>query len=125
MARPVTVTVEGELPLRAGATYPGVVCGIEKKSKPQHLQVKLRNLDPKQEGRVHEITLLLPVRPSGKTAAFFRAVGEKVEIGRAIPVRSAVGKVVKMKFGSSPEGSVDVVSFEPPAKEIKNDTEPE
>jgi len=117
MARQVTVKVEEYPRVRAGQICPGVVCDIEKKPKPKRLLVKLRNLHPRQDGRVHEVVLPLPLRPGGITAEFFRAVGQNVEIGRTIPLRDAVGKAVRIKFGPSSDGHVEVVSFESPAKE--------
>ena len=123
MARQVTVKVEGHRAVREGELYPGIVCNIEKKSK--RLQVTLRNLDPDQDGREHELSLRLPVRPSGRTAAFFKAVGQEVEVGKTLALRDAIGKVVRMKFGPSPEGGMGIVSFEPLVKETKNGAEPE
>jgi hypothetical protein len=125
MARQVTVKVEDYPLVTVGQTCPGLVSGIEKKSKPPRLRVQFRNLHPKQDGRMHEVMLPLPLRPGGITADFFRAVGQELDVGRTIPVRSAVGTVVRMKFGSSADGQVEVVSFEPPAKENRNAAEHE
>lgn len=125
MARQVTVKVEAYPSVRAGKVYPAVVCDIEKKSKPQRLCVRLRNLHASQDGRVHEVTLPLPLRPGGITADFFRAVGQNVEIGTAIALRDAVSKEARIKFGTSSDRRVDVVSFEPPLKENRNAAEPE
>ena len=125
MARQVTVKVEEYPPVRAGQICPGIVCDIEKKAKPKQLLVKLRNLHPRQDGRVHEVSLPLPVRPGGITADFMRAAGQNVGIGRTIPLRDTVGKAVRIKFGPSSDGRVEVVSFQPPAKENRNAAEHE
>ena len=125
MARQVTVKVEEYPPVRAGQICPGIVCDIEKKAKPKQLLEKLRNLHPRQDGRVHEVSLPLPVRPGGITADFFRAVGQNVEVGRNIVLRDAVGKTVRIKFGPSADGHVGAVSFQPPAKENRNAAEHE
>ncbi|MCH7720076.1 MAG: hypothetical protein IH988_03680 [Planctomycetes bacterium] len=79
--RKVTVKMVAYGPLEMGKLYRLIVFHIEKKSRKKCLQVRLRNLDPNQDGRVHELELPLPVLPDGRTAAFLRACGADLEVG--------------------------------------------
>ena len=125
MARKETLKVQEGPPVRAGQMYPAVLCHIEKKPRPTRVVVRLRNLHPKHEGRVHEVTLPLPLHTYGVAADFFRAVGQNVEAGDDIVLRDTVGKNLRIKFGPTSDGSVAIVSFEPPAEEKTNAAEHE
>ncbi|MCA9182863.1 MAG: hypothetical protein KDA51_15485 [Planctomycetales bacterium] len=111
MARKVTVKVEADVPLHAGREYRVVVCHIEKKTKPQRLEVDLRNLHANHEGRMHRAVLPLPLRSYGCTAGFFRAVGEELITGREFAIRDAIGKVLAVTFGESSNAGQEIISF--------------
>jgi hypothetical protein len=100
-----------------GELYPGLVFHMEKKSKA--LLVRIRNLHPQQEGRVHELEFALPVLPESRAAEFLRAAGIAVAAGARVELRGLLGKTVLMQFGPGRDGKLDVVSFTKP-KENKS-----
>ena len=100
MPRKETLTVADFPPIRPGRRYPVLVFHIERKGHPFGLAVRLRHLDPDQDGREEVVELTLPVRPSGRTASFFAACGEQIAAGRKIAIAEAIGKVIYVTFGS-------------------------
>ena len=122
MPRKETVTVEDFPPIRPGRRYEVFVYHIEKKRRPSGLLIRLRHLDPDQDGREEVVELTLPVRPSGHTASFFAACGEQIAVGRKIAIAKAIGKVIYVTFGST-RGVMTIETFE--SKEIDDGADAE
>lgn len=88
----------------------------------KHLRVVIENLDNSQLGRLHDISLPLPVRPGSRTSRFLTSTGQDADtVGNRIVVGCIVGAVVGMRFYSS-DGSDKDIEFEriEPAAEDKD-----
>ena len=125
MSRKVVVKVEDYAPLQPGQAYRLIVFHIERKARGQCIEAALRNVEPEHDGRVHRVVLPLPVRPAGRSAEFFRAVGQEVAVDKSIALRDAVGKAVLGFFGPSANGDLEIMSFRPVSKEAQDAAEPE
>ena len=124
MPRKWTLQIEG-WPALAAAFYLMKVLGISKSKSPAGLLVEPEQLDKSQAGRRHTVSLPLPCRPEGLTAAFFRAAGLDVSIGTVTPA-DAVGAILKIRLEPAPDGKgYQAVAFEPVRKEPKDEHAPE
>jgi hypothetical protein len=78
----------------------------------KHLCIVIENLDNSQLGRLHDISLPLPVRPGSRTSRFLTATGQDAKtVGKQICLGDIVGAVVGMRFSSS-DGSDKDIEFE-------------
>ena len=119
-----TLKIEG-WPALPVAFYLMKVLGISKSKSPAGLQVELEHLDKSQAGRRHTVSLPLPCRPEGLTAAFLKAAGLDVSIGTVTPA-DAVGAILKIRLEPAPDGKgYQAVAFEPVRKEPKDEHAPE
>lgn len=100
--------------LCVGRRYPLRVVNVRPSRDPSGLLVCLENLDPAQQGRIHECLLPLPIHPDGPGAAFFRSCGIEAAVGSKITPRDAIGGVLAVRFRHSADGKDFVIaSFEP------------
>jgi len=112
-------------PALAAAFYLMKVLGVSKSKSPAGLLVEPEQLDKSQAGRRHTVSLPLPCRPEGLTAAFFRAAGLDVSIGTVTPA-DAIGTILKARMEPAPDGKgYQAVAFEPVRKEPKDEHAPE
>jgi len=91
--------------------------GIIRKAvnKVTFLDVTIENLHPTQLGRIHEMSLPLPIRPSRyhRTCAFLIACGIDASIdGMRIDLDEVAGTTVNMRFGALEEDGSQQVDFE-------------
>jgi len=93
------------------------VVKLERMPGKKALRVALEHLHKDQEGHVRSMLLALPIRPNGRTGAFFSSCSCNVEVGAAIPAGDVIGETIKVKFGASPDGGREVVTFKPCKKE--------
>ena len=95
------ITVEEWPPLRKSELYKGVVKSIASNRKGKKLDVTIENLDPTQLGRIHQLTLPLPIHPGSTTSLFLSACGtDASHIGKRVCLDDVVGATVGMIFGS-------------------------
>lgn len=119
------ITVKGWPNLRKSKLYKGIIRKAENKT--QHVDIEVENLDPTQLGRIHEMHLPLPVRPSKyhRTCAFLMACGIDATIDRtSIDLNEIVGVTVGMRFGTvAQDGSqqIDLERIEDPSR-LQTDT---
>jgi hypothetical protein len=108
-----TVTVEPWPDLKPGRLYKGRVRAIAIDKAGNQLDLTVENLDPLQQGRLHEIDLPLPVRPGNPTAAFLTACGiDANETGTTIDLDQIVGCVVGLRSRPPAAGQVEAFEFE-------------
>jgi hypothetical protein len=93
--------------------YKGLV--REAVKSPGKAHVVIENLDPTQLGRIHEIDLPLPPRPSQyhKTCSFLMACGmDASSDGVSIDLNEIVGITVGMRFGDFAQDGSEQIDFE-------------
>jgi hypothetical protein len=114
MPRKWEETVKPFEPLKENHRYLLQVSGVSKCSKAAICLTLEHVAGHSQAGRVHTLTLPLPIRPDGLTAEFFRAVGIQVQVDTKVAPKDAFGRQVYVKF-SLAEGQNEpkVVTFEP------------
>lgn len=107
------ITVKGWPDPKKGKLYKGVVRTAINKTK--FVRVTIENLDPSQLGRIHNIDLPLPIRPSRyhETCAFLMACGIDATInGVSIDLNEVVGTTVGMRFGTASQDGSEQIDFE-------------
>ncbi|MFC1634816.1 hypothetical protein ACFL5Z_08235 [Planctomycetota bacterium] len=108
------ITVKGWPDPKKGKLYKGVVRKAVKK-KTENVHVTIENLDPTQLGRIHEIDLPLPPRPSQyhRTCSFLMACGIDATIdGVSIDLNEIAGITVGMRFGAVAQDGPQQIDFE-------------
>jgi hypothetical protein len=99
---------------QAGVWYLLRVVSVEKSVDRPGVCVEFEFVDCDQAARIHAMVLLLPVRPAGLAADFFRAAGIDVIAGGTITPNAAVGKTVRAQFAKvASDGAEQVVRFAP------------
>ena len=107
------VTVEPWPDLKPGRLYKGRVRTLSVDKAGNRLRLIVENLNPVQQGRIHEIDLPLPVRPGNPTAAFLTACGlDANEIGTTIDLDRIVGGVVGLRCRPPAADQVEAFEFE-------------
>jgi len=107
------ITVKGWPDPKKGKLYKGVVTAAINKAK--FVRVTIEDLDPSQLGRIHNIELPLPIRPSRyhKTCAFLVACGIDSTIDRtSVDLHDVVGTTVGMRFGTASQDGSEQIDFE-------------
>ncbi len=107
------LTVEGWPDPKKGKLYRGIIKKAVNKARSVH--VTIENLDPTQLGRIHEMSLPLPIRPSRchRTCSFFIACGIDTTIdGTEIYLDDIVDITIGMRFGAFAEDGSQQVDFE-------------
>ena len=107
------ITVKGWPHPKKGKLYKGVVRKAVKKV--EYVHVTIENLDPTQLGRIHEMDLPLPVRPSRyhRTCSFLLACGIDATIdGVSIDLNEIAGVTIGMRFGAVAQDGVQEAGFE-------------
>ena len=103
MPREWTVTV-ADWPELGDKHYRCRIRSVDKQRKPPGLCITIEHLEREQRGRQHECMLPLPCRPDGPTAAFFRACGSTVAVGRSLRPKQCVGCELLVRFGRTQAG---------------------
>jgi hypothetical protein len=119
---------------KLGKLYKGRIRTSDVKGKPKCLHVTIENLDPSQFGRIHNMSLPLPVRPGSKTSSFLAACGIDVStVGTKVCLDDITGATIGMRFGFVAQDGSQQINFEriedfqskqteTPAKENHNGT---
>jgi len=105
--------VKGWAKPKKGKLYKGIIREVEIKAK--HVHVVIENLDPTQLGRVHEIDLPLPIRPSRyhRTCSFLMACGiDATSDGVSVDLSQIAGVTVGMRFGAVAQDGLQQIDFE-------------
>ena len=107
------LTVEGWPDPKLGKLYKGRVGRSEAKGKPKCLHVTIENLDPNQLGRIHYVSLPLPVRPGNQTSSFLTACGiDASTVGTKVCLDDIAGATIGMRFGTVAQDGSQQVDFE-------------
>jgi hypothetical protein len=109
------LTVEDWPHLQIGKLYKGVVKKVDADKKAQCLQVSIENLNRIQLGRIHQISLPLPIRPSiyHQTCSFLLACGiDATSHGKNININDAIGAVIGIRFGTKEQNGSQQIDFE-------------
>jgi hypothetical protein len=115
MPRRKKLTVMAYPDLTPDAMYPAMITHVDVGDA---LSVVLKHLSAGQEGRSQAVTLRLPVRPDGCTAALFNACGLSTEIGAEVDPKAIIGMVVNVRFGILHDTKEwQPIAFEPQATE--------
>ena len=108
-----TLIVEGWSDPKKGKLYKGRVTKIDVNRKSKCLNVTIENLDPNQLGRIHDVSLPLPVRPGNRTCSFLIACGiDASTAGTKICLDDIAGATIGMRFGSVAQDGSQQVDFE-------------
>jgi hypothetical protein len=107
------LTVRGWPNPRKGKLYKGII----KKAfdKTQYIHLIIENLDPTQLGRIHEIDLPLPIRPSKyhRTCSFLIACGIDANIdGMEIDLNHIIDTTIGMRFRTAGQDGAQQIDFE-------------
>jgi hypothetical protein len=107
-----TLTVVGWSDPKKGKLYKGRIKKAEVNKKAKCLFVTIENLNPSQLGRIHEVTLPLPVRPGNQTCAFLTACGIAAStVGTKISLEDICGVTIGMRFGAIAEDGWQQIDF--------------
>ena len=107
------ITVEGWPDPKLGKLYKGKIRTSDVKGKAKCLHVTIENLDPSQLGRIHDVSLPLPVRPGSKTSLFLATCGIDVSIvGTKVCLDDISGTTIGMRFGSVAQNGSQQIDFE-------------
>ena len=107
------LSVKGWRNLRKGKLYKGII--KEAVNKTQYIHVIIENLDPTQLGRIHEIDLPLPIRPSKyhRTCSFLMARGIDANIdGVKIDLNHIIDTTIGMRFRTAGQDGAQQIDFE-------------
>lgn len=105
------LTVEDWSNPKKGKLYNGIVRKVDKKAKCLH--VTIESLDPSQLGRLHDVSLPLPVRPGNRTCTFLRACGVGAStVGTKVCLDDITGATNGMRFGTVAQDGSQQVDFE-------------
>lgn len=100
----------------AGREYLAVVLSVDRAG--DEGIIRLKHLDGDQVGRTVELRLPLPIRPEGLGADFCRACGLIVDPQQGVDPTRAVEKVLRVVFGPSPNGELQVASLKPGKQDV-------
>ena len=96
---------------KKGKLYKGIVRKAKKKT--QYVHVIIENLDPTQLGRMHELSLDLPVRPGNRTSLFLTACGIDADtVGMKVCLDDIVNTTIGMRFGAVADDGAQHIAFE-------------
>ena len=117
-----TLTIVGWSDPKEGKLYKGKVEKVDVDRKSKCLRVTIENLNPSQLGRIHELSLPLPVRPGNRTYSFLTACGiDASTVGTKVCLDDITGAAIGMRFGAVAQDGSQQVDFEglenPPVKE--------
>jgi hypothetical protein len=108
-----TLTIVGWSDPKKGKLYKGRVKKAEVNKKAKCLRVIIENLNPSQLGRIHEVSLPLPVRPGNRTCSFLTACGiDAGAVGTRISLEDITGATVGMRFSAPGQDGSQHVDFE-------------
>lgn len=104
------VTIVDWRKIKIGKLYKGIIKKAVANNK--YLRIGIENLNNTQLGRLHDISLPLPVRPGSRTGRFLTAAGQDANtIGKQINLADLIGTVIGMRF-SNVDGSDQNIEFE-------------
>ena len=108
-----TLTIEGWSDPKKDKLYKGKVEKVDVDRKSKCLRVTIENLNPSQLGRIHEVSLPLPVRPGNRTCSFLTACGiDARTIGTKVCLDDITGAAIGMRFGAVAQDESQQVDFE-------------
>jgi len=112
MPRPWIETVSDWDQLISTRAYRVRTLSVRKVKKPRVLDLVLECLDEDQRGRRLRFTLPLPCRPSGPTASFFVACGQRVALDARLRPEDCAGKIINVKIAHDDTEEIVPESFE-------------
>jgi len=105
------LTVEDWSNPKKGKLYKGIVRKVDKKARCLH--VTIESLDPSQLGRIHDVSLPLPIRPGNRTCTFLMARGVGAStVGTKVCLDDITGTTIGMRFGTVAQDGSQQVDFE-------------
>jgi hypothetical protein len=107
------ITVEPYTDLVVNHVYPGIVKEYTLHEAPNRLRVAVENRDARQEGRLHQVELHLPVHPLDRSCRFFMASGiDATEIGAQIQIDLIVGRHIGLRYRGQGTDGTEAFDFE-------------
>ena len=107
------ITVEPCPDLIVDHVYPGIIKEYTLHDASNRLRVVVENCDSRQEGRVHQAELHLPVHPLDRSCRFFMACGiEATEIGTPIQIDLIVGRHIGLRYRGQGVDGTETFDFE-------------
>ncbi len=107
------ITVEPYPDLVIDRTYPGIIKDYTLHDASNRLRVTVENCDSRQEGRLHQVELHLPVHPLDRSCRFFVACGiEATEIGTEIQIDLIVGRHIGLRYRGQGVDGTEMFDFE-------------
>ena len=108
-----TLTIVGWSDPKKGKLYKGKVEKVDVDRKSKCLRVTIENLNPSQLGRIHEVSLSLPVRPDNRTCSFLTACGiDARTVGAKVCLDDITGAAIGMRFSPVAQDGSQQVDFE-------------
>ena len=106
------LTIEGWPKLKKGKFYKGQVKKVNINRKSKSLHITIKNLDPTQLSRIHDIELPLPVRPCSQAYSFISACGiDASTIGTKICIDDLSNVFIGVRFNTNEEDGIQQVDF--------------
>ncbi|MFC1636833.1 hypothetical protein ACFL5Z_18570 [Planctomycetota bacterium] len=109
------LTVEDWPDPKMGKLYKCLVKKVDTDKKAKCICVAVENLDRTQLGRIHDISLPLPIRPSvcHKTCSFLLACGIDASThGKEININDTIGSIIGIRFGTKEQDGSQQIEFE-------------
>ena len=97
------------------------VCIVKIHKSAKAIQVTLEHLDEEERGRITQVAVPRPIRPTGLAADFFKACGTDVMVGMQIAPLDCIGTTIKARFAKGSDGNWQATHFEPLTKENNNE----
>jgi len=108
-----TLTIVGWSDPKKGKLYKGKVEKADVDRKSKCLRVTIENLNPSQLGRIHEVSLPLPVRPGNRTYSFLTACGiDATTVGTKVCLDDITSAAIGMRFGTVAQDGSQQIDFE-------------
>ncbi len=112
------IRVESHPPIVPGRRYTALVAELRVRLKQKELYAFFELLGKEQDGRIEQVVLPLPARPSGRTARFLRACGVALHAGSEIDPQEVLGRKLVVRFETDGDGGNGrTASFERARKE--------
>jgi hypothetical protein len=109
-----TLTVEAWPDMIVGHLYPAVITDCTVDKAPNRLRVTAENRDCHHEGRLHSVTLPLPVRPGNPTCRLFVACGlDANDVGTQITIDHVIGPTIGLRYRGRIDDGTEEFDFEP------------
>lgn len=107
------IIVEADLPIDEVTWYVVAVLDVTVERRLKLLDLLLRHTNGDHEGRVHQVSIRLPIRPGGLAVELCRACALEPRANEELDLGDAIGKTIAVRFRDCKAGRPEAISFRP------------